>query len=441
MGIPTRINPFIRAGGTLSARSYRISEIEKPRRGKPVHCNKRGGAAQENGAIIYLGYARRTGYNTGMPPAGIYLHIPFCEKKCGYCDFNAYSGYKEATKARYVSALCREIERAGDHAAPIETVFFGGGTPTQLPAADLVRILDTVRAHFALNADAEISVEANPSDADETYLRTLRAAGFNRISFGVQTFDDRLLRTIDRLHSAQDARNAIQRARAAGFANLSLDLMFGLPRQTLADLDRSLDAAFAFDVPHLSIYGLIVEERTPFFARQERGKLPLPGESVETAMFARAMERAAPAGYRRYEISNYARPGFESRHNQIYWRNEPYFGFGAGAAGYIAGVRTMNERLPSRYADTMLSGGDPIIERETLSPADTMGETMMLGLRLADGVDLSRFAVRFGERAETRFAAAIARHVERGLLENTGTHLRLTVRGTFLASDVMADFL
>lgn len=376
-----------------------------------------------------------------MQTAGIYIHIPFCTKKCGYCDFNAYSGYKDATKSRYVDALCREIETRSTLNTRIPTIFFGGGTPTVLSASDLVRILNVVRQNFDVDSEAEISTEANPSDADETYLQTLRDAGFNRLSFGVQTFNDRLLQTIDRLHTGQDAVTAIKKAKAAGFSNISIDLMFGLPRQTLADLDRSLDAAFDLDVPHLSIYGLIVEEKTPFYARRERGKLPLPSENVETAMFARAMERTAQAGYRRYEISNYARPGFESQHNQIYWRNEPYFGFGAGAAAYIDGVRSLNEKHPIRYAELALAGKDPTVERESLTPADTMGETMMVGLRLAEGVDLARFAERFGIQAEEQFSEAVARQIKNGLLESTGSHLRLTKHGVFLASEVMTEFV
>lgn len=376
-----------------------------------------------------------------MQTAGIYIHIPFCTKKCGYCDFNAYSGYKDATKSRYVDALCREIETRSTLKTRIPTIFFGGGTPTVLAASDLVRILNVVRQNFDVDSEAEISTEANPSDADETYLQTLRDAGFNRLSFGVQTFNDRLLQTIDRLHTGQDAVTAIKKAKAAGFSNISIDLMFGLPRQTLADLDRSLDAAFDLDVPHLSIYGLIVEEKTPFYARRERGKLPLPSENVETAMFARAMERTTQAGYRRYEISNYARPGFESQHNQIYWRNEPYFGFGAGAAAYIDGVRSLNEKHPIRYAELAMAGKDPTIERESLTPADTMGETMMVGLRLAEGVDLARFAERFGIQAEEQFSEAVARQIKNGLLESTGSHLRLTKHGVFLASEVMTEFV
>lgn len=373
--------------------------------------------------------------------AGVYVHIPFCVKKCGYCDFNAYSGYKDATKKSYVEALVREITARAESNTLVPTIFFGGGTPTTLAAEELVRILETVKTAFAVDMDAEVSVEANPGDASLPYLAALRAGGFNRLSFGVQTFDDRLLRSIDRIHSGAEAENAVALAREAGFDNVSIDLMFGLPRQTLADWDRSLDRAFSLGVPHLSLYGLIVEEGTAFFARRERGKLPLPTEKAETAMFARALERAPVEGYGRYEVSNYARPGFACRHNRIYWRNEEYLGFGAGAASYVGGARLMNERLPARYADTVKASGTAFVSEERLSERETMGETVMLGLRLAEGVDLAAFAERFGVRAQEVFATEIARLRETGLVEVVNDRLRLTPRGLFLASDAMLAFL
>ena len=371
----------------------------------------------------------------------VYVHIPFCVKKCGYCDFNAYSGYRDSTKARYADALIAEIAARGDKSLRVPTVFFGGGTPTTLPAEILGQILAAVREAFAVDNNAEISVEANPGDASAEYLSALRGAGFNRLSWGVQTFNDRLLRTIDRIHSADDARHAIALAKDAGWENLSLDLMFALPRQTLPDFDRSLDAAFALDVPHISMYALIVEEGTAFGARRDRGTLPLPSEKTEAAMFARAIERTAEAGYRRYEVSNFARPGYECRHNQVYWRNEPYLGFGAGAVSYQGGTRSMNEKLPARYADTVEKLGTATTWSETLTPEETMGETVMVGLRLAGGVDLSRFAARFGVQAETVFATEIARFTENGLLETVDGYLRLTPHGLFLGSDVMGAFL
>lgn len=373
---------------------------------------------------------------------GIYIHIPFCARKCGYCDFNAYSGYKDGTKARYVDALCREIAARADRGTRVATVFFGGGTPTELTAQDLGRILETVRASFQVDADAEVTAEANPGDASLEYLVALREGGFNRLSFGVQTFNDRLLKTIDRLHSGDDARQALLLAREAGFDNLSLDLMFALPRQTMADWDRSIDAALALDIPHLSLYSLIVEEHTPFWARRERGKLPaLPSEKVEADMFARAISRMTAAGYRHYEVSNYARPGYESRHNQIYWRNEAYFGFGAGAVSYLEEVRSTNVRRPSHYIDTILRQGTATADEERLTPEETRGETIMVGLRMREGIDLTKFEERFGVRVEVTYGEVISKHVATGLLERTDTHLCLTEHGLFLANDVMADFL
>jgi oxygen-independent coproporphyrinogen-3 oxidase len=376
-----------------------------------------------------------------MRTAAVYVHIPFCAKKCGYCDFNAYSGYKEGTKARYVDALCREIAARMEPSTRVPTVFFGGGTPTNLSADDLGRILAAVRSAFAVDRDAEVSVEANPSDVSDDYLRTLRAHGFNRLSFGVQTFNDRLLRTIDRLHSGEEARQAVALAKEAGFDNLSLDLMFALPRQTLGDWDRSMDEAFALHVPHLSMYGLIVEEGTPFYGRQQRGRLPLPSEKTEAAMFARAIERATAAGYRHYEVSNYARAGYACRHNQVYWRNGEYFGFGAGAVSYLDGARTTNERRPSRYIEVVGERITCTAAEERLSPEETMGETVMLALRMRDGLDLEAYARRFGVRAEQHYGDPIARFRDLGMLESADDHLRLTERGLFLANEVMAAFL
>ena len=376
-----------------------------------------------------------------MRSVGVYIHIPFCTLKCGYCDFNAYSGYKDGTKARYTDALCQEIAASPLPDATIPTVFFGGGTPTNLPAEDLARILETVRATLSVEPDAEVSVEANPGDATLDYLKTLRAAGVNRLSFGVQTFDDRLLKTIDRIHSGADARNAIALAKAAGFTNLSIDLMFALPRQTLADWDRSLDAAFALDVPHLSMYGLIVEERTPFWARRERGKLPLPTEDTEAAMFGRAIERATGAGYRHYEVSNYARPGYESRHNQTYWRNEEYLAFGAGAVAFLDGRRYRNEDLPSRYIERVRTGEPLTVWEERITPEEALGETLMVGLRLREGVSLSALSARFGIHVAAHYAETITRLTAQGLIELDGDQMRLTDRGLFIASDVMIAFL
>ncbi|MFM7320333.1 MAG: radical SAM family heme chaperone HemW, partial [Armatimonadota bacterium] len=308
--------------------------------------------------------------------------------------------------------------------------------------ADLIRLLDTLRDHYAVSDDLEASVEANPSDVDLATLCALRAGGVDRVSFGVQSFDDRTLHMIDRTHGAEDARRAVAAARAAGLRTWSMDLIFGLPRQTVRDWERTLDAALQLEPPHLSVYGLTIEDRTPFQARIERGRLTVPGEEAQAAMFAHALERIPSAGLNRYEISNHARPGHECRHNRMYWRNGEHFGFGAGAAGYRNGVRTVNVRRPSEYIRRVAqSPRNPFEDREQLDDDARLGETMMVGLRVTEGVDLDEMSHRFGVNVAKRYAEAIRWAVDRRLAECVDGRLRLTREGLPLASEVMARFL
>ena len=403
-----------------------------------------------------------------MNAIGCYVHIPFCVRKCAYCDFNSYSGYTDGSVARYVQALTREIRSAppapnsggarvgeaafGSIPAPpelgaggaslVDTVFFGGGTPTAIPATDEAALLRAVLETLPVTPNAEITTEANPGTMDVRHLEVLRAAGFNRISFGVQSFDGDLLKTLDRIHSAEEARNAVKAARAAGFENVSLDLMFALPRQTLKQWKDTLDQALALDTDHLSLYSLIVEEGTGFYTLQQKGRLPLPSDDLAADMFGLARETAQGAGYAQYEIANFARPGRESRHNLHYWRNEPYHGFGCGAVAYLDGARRMNVKSPAKYAETIESDGDLTLSIETLTVEETMAETMMLGLRLTqEGVDCRRFQERFGVDPRVKFAAEVAAFTKRGLLEVVGDALRLTPQGVFLASEVMVAFV
>ena len=375
-------------------------------------------------------------------PAAAYVHIPFCAKKCGYCDFNAYSGYKDGTKQRYVDAICHEIAIRGSGGIPLTSVFFGGGTPTQLPTSALVRILDTLRESLGIAPDAEVTLEANPNDVMLHDWSALRAAGVNRVSFGVQSFNPDVLRMIDRTHAPEDASVAIETVRSAGITNLSIDLMFGLPRQTLADWRRTLSHAFALDIPHLSIYGLILEENTPFWGRLQRGRMVLPGDVAQAAMLELAMELARDAGYDRYELSNYAKHGLESRHNRVYWRNDAYWGFGAGAVGYDNVDRTTNVMRPSRYIDAMLSG-NPIAFESTETPdlAGSIGETLMLGLRLPEGIVLGDVSSRYGVDIRELFADELTSGVNAGLLEVTDDVVRLTQHGTMFANDAMLLFI
>ena len=372
---------------------------------------------------------------------GCYVHIPFCVRKCAYCDFNSYSGYTDAHIARYVQALTQEIREIRS-SVPVDTIFFGGGTPTAIPASDEAALLRAVLETLPVTPDAEITTEANPGTMDVAHLAVLREAGFNRISFGVQSFDAGLLKTLDRIHSADEARNAVKAARAAGFENVSIDLMFGLPRQTLKQWKDTLEQALALETEHLSLYSLIVEEGTGFYTLQQKGRLPLPGDDLAADMYEMAVEVAQAAGYRQYEIANFARPGRECRQNLHYWRNEPYYGFGCGAVAYLDGTRRMNVNSPAAYAQAVESGADLVLSMETLTAEETMAETMMLGLRLTqEGVHCQAFEARFGVDPRVKFAAEIEKFTHRGLLELAGDSLRLTPQGVFLASEVMVAFV
>jgi len=384
----------------------------------------------------------RSGYNLSMSNAtGCYVHIPFCVRKCAYCDFNSYSGYTDAHIDRYVQALACEIRRTTRRDA-VDAVFFGGGTPTAIPAADEAALLRAVLETLPVTPDAEITTEANPGTMDVRHLSVLREAGFNRISFGVQSFDAGLLQTLDRIHTADEAKAAVNAARAAGFDNVSLDLMFALPRQTLTQWQDTLAQALELGTDHLSLYSLIVEEGTGFYTLQQKGRLPLPSDDAAADMYEMAVQVAQSAGYAQYEIANFAKPGRESRQNLHYWRNDPYYGFGCGAASYLGGTRRMNVKAPSKYADAVENGGDLTLSAETLTADETMAETLMLGLRLTrEGVGYERFRERFGVDLRDKFAAEIETFTKRGLVEATDACLRLTPQGVFLASEVMVAFV
>ena len=390
-----------------------------------------------------------------MNAIGCYVHIPFCVRKCAYCDFNSYSGYTDGHIARYVHALTQEIHQASllpspvgegrrvrAGRGPVDTVFFGGGTPTAIPATDEAALLRAVLETLPVTPDAEITTEANPGTMDVQHLEVLRAAGFNRISFGVQSFDGDLLKTLDRIHSAEEARNAVKAARAAGFENVSIDLMFALPRQTLKQWRDTLDQALALETDHLSLYSLIVEEGTGFYTLQQKGRLPLPSDDLAADMFALARETAQGAGYAQYEIANFARPGRESRHNLHYWRNEPYYGFGCGAVAYLDGARRMNVKSPAKYAEAVENGERPNALHR--NPDRRRNDGRNHDARPAPHPrrrGLPPLPGRFGMDPREKFAAEIETFTRRGLLEVAGDTLRLTPQGIFLASEVMVAFV
>lgn len=381
-------------------------------------------------------------------PFSVYVHVPFCARKCPYCDFNTYAVAK-VPESEYVSAVCREInrytEKSGFLGRSVQTVFFGGGTPSMFSAASLARILEEIDRAFGISPGAEMSLEANPRDASQAFLEGMRAAGFNRISFGVQSFDDERLVALGRDHSSEDACMAIERAVSAGLSNVSLDLIFGTPGQTLAQLEQDLRVAVTLPVSHVSTYALSIEPGTPFFQRQERGLLRLPPDDTVVAMLARIPELLGEHGFARYEISNYATPGSESRHNMVYWRGGDYLGVGAGAHSYLAQYSadahiTEAERWstlasPAAYIEAAQSGST-VSWRETLNPADLMFEFFYLGMRLMCGVTHSEFLRRFGEAMPHVYQEKLDSLLADGNVERVGTNLVLTVKGIALADSV-----
>ncbi|MFD2333817.1 radical SAM family heme chaperone HemW [Cohnella sp. GCM10020058] len=377
-------------------------------------------------------------------PRALYIHIPFCTNKCYYCDFNSYVAAGQPIDA-YLDALEREMENTVKALPPeaIGKVFVGGGTPTVLNPMQMTRFLESVNRHFPIAAGAEFTMEANPGTTDPDKLGAMRAGGVNRISFGAQTFDNKLLAAIGRIHEADDVVNSIANAKAAGFTNLSIDLMFGLPRQTLQQLADSVERALELDLPHYSLYSLKVEENTLFHRLYERGELPLPEEDVEVEMFAHLRRRLTEAGYGHYEISNFARPGFESRHNSAYWHNEPYYGLGAGAHGYAHGERHLNIKGVQPYIDAALAGL-PRLERNAVPVKEAMEDFMMVGLRLRTGVRDADFALQFGGASLVDvFGPVLDKLLAQGLLERTPEDdgYRLSEAGVPLGNEVFGAFL
>ncbi len=385
---------------------------------------------------------------TFPPTNAVYVHIPFCAKHCAYCDFNTYVEKAQPRIAQTVEAIRQDIAftaRSLPSPPQIETVFFGGGTPTLLSSPELVSLLSAVRDHFPVSETAEISSEANPASSDAEKFAAMRNAGFNRLSIGVQSLDNALLVALDRFHSVEEAERAIEKARKAGFTNLNLDLMFGLPRQTLSLWKETLEAALRFSPEHLSLYALTLEPGTRFERLNRGGKLSLPDEDTELEMYEWCIERLTQEGFEHYEVSNFARSGTEQdyrcRHNQVYWHNRGYFGFGPGAVSYLDGERAKREKLPLRYIEKAAQGADLRVEAETLSPEETLGETLMLGLRLREGISLTEVEKRFGVKVEVRFAELIARLVREGFLLEHNNRIALTHKGLLFANTVLGEFL
>jgi oxygen-independent coproporphyrinogen-3 oxidase len=390
----------------------------------------------------------------------LYVHIPFCAAKCGYCDFNSYAGQESLIPA-YAQALLREAEMwsAACRGWRAETLFFGGGTPSLMPSAELERVVEGLRRHIGLTPDIEITLEANPGTVDEPYLSRLREAGVNRLSLGVQSFRDDELAFLGRIHSADEARSTYRAARSAGFGNVSLDLIFGLPGQTVDRWLESLDEATGLEPEHLSLYALTVEEGTPLAREVALGRTSAPDPDLQAELYLRSAERLESAGYEQYEISNWARPGRRCRHNLTYWRNGFWLGVGAGAHSHLpfanGSVRFANAAVPARYVELVEETwaarreiAAPTIDdmrqvtfREEDDPSRELSDTLVLGLRLCEGVSLAVLRRRFGKAALDCYAAAFEEAASLGLLEPLDGRLRLTARGRLLANEVFVRLL
>ena len=368
----------------------------------------------------------------------IYIHVPFCQRKCNYCAFNSKVSSAEERR-NYVEALTREIFQRGTGEL-VETIYFGGGTPTTLTLDELSKILDAVRKNFRVYKHVELTIEANPGTVDKNYLRGLKTLGFNRLSLGVQSFDDALLKILGRIHDAHTASQTVVLAKKF-FDNVSVDLMYGLPTQTMQHLISDVNHLKLLEVQHVSIYGLEIEEGTKFFELARAGKLPLPDENLCADMYDFITRTLPTFGYRRYEISNFAKKNFESRHNCGYWTGKNYFGFGAGAHSFDSKLRTSNIRDVATYINRISAGLTVSTIEEVVTRQAAMEEFCFLGLRLVEGIDVRTFEKNFGESIFDVFGATIERNKNFGLLAIDGGRIFLTERGMSLGNEVFADFL
>jgi len=378
-------------------------------------------------------------------PFGLYIHVPFCAAICHYCNFNR-GLLDDGLKRRYVGAVASEIRSAPSRlglgaAPPVDTIFFGGGTPSLLDGAEIGAILDACRGSFAVAADAEVTIEANPETVAVPGLQAYRRAGVNRISFGVQSFREEELRRLGRIHDVARARLAVAEAREAGFDNLSLDLMMWLPQQTVAEWLESVDAAIATGPEHLSLYMLELYPNAPLRDEMARaGWSQAPDEDV-AEMYESAMARLEGAGFHQYEISNVARPGRESRHNLKYWRDGEWVGVGPGAHSTVAGQRWKNVSATDAWAARVEAGAAFDVERRVLTPDERWQEAVITGLRLTEGIDLRAFQERYGLDIEARYGHHLRPYLDAGLVLIDAGRLHLSRRGMLVANDVLLIFL
>jgi oxygen-independent coproporphyrinogen-3 oxidase len=375
--------------------------------------------------------------NTTVRPheIGVYLHIPFCNRKCEYCDFNSGPFDPKARQA-YLAALTQEMTHSPWKGHTAKTVSFGGGTPSELTSAELVQLVDTLRQTFVLKQEAEWSIECNPDGVSPAFFVALLEMGFNRVSLGIQSFHDHHLQRLGRVHDSAEARAAYRWLREAGCDNVNLDLIFGLPGQTLQEWKADLHEALALSPEHLSLYNLTLEPGTEFASLQARGELQEIDEDLSADMYELAMELTQAAAYRQYEISHYSQPGRQCAHNLIYWHNEPSLGFGVSAASFMEGVRWTNTGNLLEYARTAASGHVSRASEEKLTGREALGEEIMLRLRTDEGISLSALSTRYRFDVAARLAPSLESLAAHGLVAQEGDRVRLTRRGKLMADEV-----
>jgi oxygen-independent coproporphyrinogen-3 oxidase len=379
--------------------------------------------------------------DAGQPwicPSAAYVHIPFCAHHCGYCDFAVAAGSDHLIDL-YLEALGAELTSLGD-TAPVQTIFIGGGTPTYLSVKQLERLTADIRKWLPLEIGGEFSIESTPESITPAKIDVLAAAGANRVSIGVQSFHKHLLPTLDRIHGPEHVPPAVAAVRHGNIA-LSLDLIFGVPGQTLDDWRTDLERALEFAPDHLSTYGLTYEKGTPLWKDRERGKIFPLDEDAELAMYLTAMDQLGDVGFEHYEISNFARAGHRCRHNEVYWANHAYYGFGVGAARYVRGKRETNVRGLNDYIKRVLSGESPTFQREQLGREERARETVVIQLRRSSGIDRAEYQRQTGYDLDFLLGSKLAGHISSGLLEDTGQSVRLTRRGKCVADALITDLL
>ena len=370
-------------------------------------------------------------------PTSAYVHIPFCTQICYYCDFSKVF-IKNQPVDSYLEHLLEEFQSYDIQ--KLRTLYIGGGTPTALSASQLEVLLKGLTKNLDLSVLEELTIEANPGDLDADKIAVLKNSAVNRVSLGVQTFDDKMLKKIGRSHLEKDIYENIDRLKLAGFDNISIDLIYALPGQTMEQVKENVAKAIGLDIPHMSLYSLILENHTVFMNRMRRGKLPLPKEELEAEMFEYIIVELERVGFEHYEISNFSKPGFESRHNLMYWDNAEYYGIGAGASGYVNGVRYKNHG-PIRHYLSAVEEGNARITEEHLSQKEQMEEEMFLGLRKKSGVSMARFEEKFGRSFDGLYGEIVRDLVQQGLMQIDGDRVRMTKRGLFLGDTVAERFI